>query len=113
MVKLNIFGQKNILFGYLAGDVVHDEEGDGPLVVPGHLAGVGVTPGHLGPQRLRLVHICLVTGGLGDPGSGPDNLVVVATPGLVETTSGDGVSVLSFISKMISNGKTLIYLGIE
>ena len=99
MVKLNIFGQKNILVGYLAGDVVHDEEGDGPLVVPGHLTGVGVTPGHLSPQRLRLVHICLVAGGLGNPGCSPDNLVIVATPGLVETTSGDGVSVLSFIAK--------------
>ena len=106
MVKLNIFWQKNILIGYLAGDVVHDEEGDGPLVVPGHLAGVGIAPGHLSPQCLRLVHICLVTGGLGDPGGRPDNLVIVAAPGLVETTSGDGVSVLSFMEKIISNGKT-------
>ena len=105
-VKQNIFWHNKRWF-HLPGDVVHDEEGDGPLVVPGHLAGVGVTPSHLGPQRLRLVHICLVAGGLGDPGSRPDNLVIVATPGLVETTSRDGVSVLSFMEKIYQQWKDL------
>ena len=49
---------------HLAGDVVHDEEGDGPLVVPGDLAGVGVTAPELSPESLGLVNIRLVSGGL-------------------------------------------------
>ena len=49
---------------HLAGDVVHDEEGDGPLVVPGDLAGVGVAAPELGPESLGLVNIRLVSGGL-------------------------------------------------
>ena len=49
---------------HLAGDVVHHEEGDGPLVVPGDLAGVGVAAPELGPESLGLVNIRLVSGGL-------------------------------------------------
>ena len=49
---------------HLAGDVVHDEEGDGPLVVPGDLAGVGVAAPELSPKSLGLVNIGLVSGGL-------------------------------------------------
>ena len=35
---------------YLAGDIKHEEEGEGPLVVPGHLAGVRATAAQLSPE---------------------------------------------------------------
>ena len=48
----------------LAGDVVHDQEGDGPLVIPGDLARVSVTAPKLSPESLSLVNVRLVSSGL-------------------------------------------------
>ena len=48
----------------LAGDVIHHEEGDGPLVIPGDLAGVGVAATELCPESLGLVNVRLVSSGL-------------------------------------------------
>ena len=79
----------------LPGDVVHEHEGHGPLVVPGHLAGAGLGTRHLGPQRLRPGHVRLVPCSLGEPGGGPDQLVTVAAPRLVEAAGRDSVRVLS------------------
>ena len=49
---------------HLASDIEHEEEGEGPLVVPGHLTGVGATAAKLGPKRLRPGNIRLVPRGL-------------------------------------------------
>ena len=91
---------------YLSSYIIKHEVCHCPFVIPRHLTRIGVLTTQISPESLGLINISLIPCGLGNPGSSPDNLVVVAAPGLVETTSGDSVSVLSFMEKMISNGKT-------
>ena len=97
---------------HLAGDVEHAADDESPLVVPGHLTGVGPAAAQLRPEGLCPRNISLVTGGLhsqdysrvsitcvtshlGNPSSSPDQFIIDATPGLVEAPGRDGVSVLA------------------
>ena len=71
----------------LSGDIIHDKECHGPLVIPRDLPRVGIAASHLSPDCLSLVNVSLVTSSLGNLSSSPDQLIIVPTPGLIEPSS--------------------------